>query len=134
MCLLNKCFENTVGKGEIALKEQFLLFPLFSTRLENFLPFSLNLKLLSANSFSLEESKICCSERVKRDKTASIFICWIRFIYFQRNGIIYEKVQEFSWISFPRPMKFPHYGFLYLFQCLYSPTILKNILCLFLQV
>ena len=31
-----------------------------STRLENFLPFSSNLKLQSANSFSLEESKICC--------------------------------------------------------------------------
>ena len=32
----------------------------FSTRLESFLPFSSNLKLSSANSFSLEESKICC--------------------------------------------------------------------------
>ena len=31
----------------------------FSTHLENFLPFSSNLKLSSANSFSLEESKIC---------------------------------------------------------------------------
>ena len=28
--------------------------------LENFLPFSSSLKLSSANSFSLEESKICC--------------------------------------------------------------------------
>ena len=26
-CLLNKSFENTVGKGEIACNEQFLLFP-----------------------------------------------------------------------------------------------------------
>ena len=32
---------------------------MFSTRLDNFLPFSSNLKLSSANSFSLEESKIC---------------------------------------------------------------------------
>ena len=31
----------------------------FSTRLNSFLPFSSNLKLSSANSFSLEESKIC---------------------------------------------------------------------------
>ena len=31
----------------------------FSTHLDNFLPFSSNLKLSSANSFSLEESKIC---------------------------------------------------------------------------
>ena len=51
-------FENTVGKGEIARNEQFLLFPVFSTRLVNFLPFLSNLKLSSANSFSLEESKI----------------------------------------------------------------------------
>ena len=56
----NKPFENTVGKGEIARNEQFLLYPVFSTCLDNFLPFSLNLKLSSANSFSLEESKICC--------------------------------------------------------------------------
>ena len=32
---------------------------MFSTHLDNFLPFPSNLKLLSANSFSLEESKIC---------------------------------------------------------------------------
>ena len=45
-----KPFENTVGKGEIAGNDNFL---------DNFLPFSSNLKLSSANSFSLEESKIC---------------------------------------------------------------------------
>ena len=44
-----------MGKGEIAP------FPtVFSTLLENFLPFTFNSKLSSANSFSLEESKICC--------------------------------------------------------------------------
>ena len=32
---------------------------MFSTRLDNFLPFPSNLKLSSANSLSLEESKIC---------------------------------------------------------------------------
>ena len=55
-----KSFENTVGKGEIARNEQFLLFP------QCFLPvwrtcshFHEILKLLSATSFSLEESKIC---------------------------------------------------------------------------
>ena len=52
-------FENTVGKEEIARNKEFLLFLVFSTRLDTFLPFSSNLKLLSANSFSLEESKIC---------------------------------------------------------------------------
>ena len=55
-----QAFENTVGKGEIALNEQFLLFPtVFSTRSDNFLSFSSNVKLSSANSFSLEEFKIC---------------------------------------------------------------------------
>ena len=52
-------FENTEGKGEIARNEQFLLFPLcFLSILENFLPYSSNLKLSSTKSFSLEESKI----------------------------------------------------------------------------
>ena len=56
----NKPFENTVGKGEIARNEQFLLFPLcFLSILRTFLPFSLNMKLSSANLFSSEESKIC---------------------------------------------------------------------------
>ena len=57
MCLQYKSFENTVGKGEIARNEQFLFFLLY---LDNFLPFSSNLELSSANSFSLEGSKICC--------------------------------------------------------------------------
>ena len=40
---------------------EFLFFPMvFSSHLENFLPFSSNLKLTSANSFNLEGSKICC--------------------------------------------------------------------------
>ena len=54
-------FENTVEKGEIARNDQFLLFPqCFLLVLDNFLPFWSNSKLSSANSFSLEESKICC--------------------------------------------------------------------------
>ena len=55
----NKPFENAVGKGETARNEQYLLVQVFSTRLDNFMPFSSNLELSSANSFSLEESKIC---------------------------------------------------------------------------
>ena len=47
-----KFFEKTVEKGEIACNEQFLLF--HQCLLENFLPYSSNLKLSSANSFSLE--------------------------------------------------------------------------------
>ena len=52
-------FENTVGKGEIARNEQFLLFTIvFSTLLAHFLPFSSNVKLSCAKSSSLKESKI----------------------------------------------------------------------------
>ena len=84
MCLLYKSFGKTVGKGEITCNEQFLLFPLcllpflrtfiklvispfstvFSTLLENFLPFSSNLELSSANSFTLEKSRIGCLGKV----------------------------------------------------------------------
>ena len=46
-------------KGEIARNERFLLFPVFSTHLDNFQAFSSNLELSSANSFSFKESKIC---------------------------------------------------------------------------
>ena len=50
-----KSFENTVGKGE------FSPFPTgFSTHFGSFLPLSSNLKLSSAYSFTLKESKICC--------------------------------------------------------------------------
>ena len=52
-----KSFKNTEGKEEIACNDQFLsFFTMFSTRLENFLPFSSHLKLqtlsLEANNFS----------------------------------------------------------------------------------
>ena len=50
---LSKRAENTVGKGAISP------FPtVFSTHLNNFLPLSSKLELSSANSFSLEGSKI----------------------------------------------------------------------------
>ena len=49
----------TLGKGEIARYEQFLLFPqCFLPFLENFLSSLSKLKLSSANSFILEQSKI----------------------------------------------------------------------------
>ena len=59
-CLQFQSFENTEGKGEIACDKQFLLFPVFSTLLDNFLPFSPNSKLSSANSFSSGMSYILC--------------------------------------------------------------------------
>ena len=44
----------------LCLQQAISSFPtVFSTSLENLLPFSSKLKLSSANSFSLEESKIC---------------------------------------------------------------------------
>ena len=61
MCVQYKSFENTLGKGEIAHNEQFLLFPqCFLTLFKNFLTVLTNLKLSCSNSLSLEESKICC--------------------------------------------------------------------------
>ena len=56
--------ENAVGKVEIAHDEQFLLFPQFSTLLENFQSFSLNSKLSSAKPLSLDVSEIDVWERV----------------------------------------------------------------------
>ena len=40
--------------------KDFFLTSIKSCHLDNFLPFSSHLKMSSANSFSLEESKICC--------------------------------------------------------------------------
>ena len=60
-----KPYENTVEQGEIARNEQIILFPsCFLPFYDNFHTFSSNLKLSSANSLSLEESKIRCLEKV----------------------------------------------------------------------
>ena len=53
MCLQHQSLK-TVGKGEFAHYEQFLLFPVFSTHLKNFVIF-----IKFANAFILGESKIC---------------------------------------------------------------------------
>ena len=57
-CLQYKSFENTVGKGELLVTSNLPFPKVFSVLLENFLPFSSNLKLSSANSSDLEESKL----------------------------------------------------------------------------
>ena len=67
-----KSFKNTVGKGEIAHNEEFLLFPQFSTHFENFLQFSSNLKLSFANSLSLVESKIYCLGKVSKKQSNNV--------------------------------------------------------------
>ena len=58
LCVCCTSLTKTLEKGEIARDEQFLPFPnsVFYP-LKNFLPCSSNSKLLSANSFRLEESK-----------------------------------------------------------------------------
>ena len=63
-----KSFDNTAGKSEIARYKQFLLCSCstaFSTLLKNFLPFSSNLKLSSANSLSWKNLKFVNWDRVK---------------------------------------------------------------------
>ena len=53
-------FLNSAGKGEIARKEQFLLFPQrFLPLWKKFPHFLSNLKLMSVNFITLEESRIC---------------------------------------------------------------------------
>ena len=71
MPLGNKSFENTEGKGETARNEQFLLFPVFSTHLDNFLPFSSNWKLSSANSSSLSTEPES-SMKIKKRSNAGV--------------------------------------------------------------
>ena len=55
-----QAFWKHCGKRRNCLLRAISPFPtVFSSCLDNFLPFSSNLKMSSANSFSLEESKIC---------------------------------------------------------------------------
>ena len=54
-----QAFKNTVGKGEIARNEQFVLYPECFLPVYRTLIFSSNLKLLSADCLSLDQSKIC---------------------------------------------------------------------------
>ena len=51
--------KNTVGKEEIARNEPFLLFPQCFLPICRILTILSNLKSLSSNTLSLEESKIC---------------------------------------------------------------------------
>ena len=55
-----QAFWKHCGKRRNCSERAISPFPtVFSTRVDNFLPFTSNMKLSSANSFSLEESKIC---------------------------------------------------------------------------
>ena len=56
----NLTYSDTMTPFDAPGKQAISPFPtVFSTHLDSFLPFLSNLKLLSTNSFSLEESKIC---------------------------------------------------------------------------
>ena len=64
-------FENNVRKGEIAHNEQFLLsHSVFYSFVElgAMVPFPSNLKLSSANTSGLEESKICSFGKFQVDE------------------------------------------------------------------
>ena len=55
-----QAFRKHCGKRRNCLSEAISPFlTVFSTHLDNFLTFSSNVKLLSANSLSLDQSKIC---------------------------------------------------------------------------
>ena len=79
MCLQFEAFENTVGKGEIARDEQFLLFPQFFEPVwRTFCDFHQTSELSSATLSFWNSRKLVIWERVKLglcDKTLS-------FIYF----------------------------------------------------
>ena len=63
-------------------------FPtVLSTLLENFLPFSSNLKLWSANSFSSEESKIC---HLGQGWERQLNLWWGNFSVWKFQGKIYH--------------------------------------------
>ena len=80
---------------------------MFTTRLKNFLPLSSNLKLSSANSFSLEESKICCLGKGQSHtaidsftKPYSLLMTWERFFFLQHcRKIVRCWLSAFSSIS-----------------------------------
>ena len=68
MCLLYKSFENTVGKGEIACNEQFLLFS------QGFYPFVelptilIKFEIVVCKLFAFESLKFVVWERVKKER------------------------------------------------------------------
>ena len=68
-----------------------LVFLLTLTPLDNFLPFLSNLKLSSANSFSLEESKIC--------RLVMGYCCFEQ--YFSYTEVVSEPTHAFLEFLYP---------------------------------
>ena len=82
--------------------------------MENFLPFSANSKLSSANSFNLEESKICRLEKVYSEKHRDLFFlifciffgeCRARltFTYMNFDLVLYSPMLYHSGLSITSP-------------------------------
>ena len=65
-------FGNTVGKGEIAHKKQFLLFPqCFHNLGDPSIIFIRSKIVASVNLFSMEQSKICLGKSFNPEKNCS---------------------------------------------------------------
>ena len=54
MCLLYKYFENTLGKGDIACKEQFVFFPVFPILFVKLSAIFVKLKIVLCKLFKFE--------------------------------------------------------------------------------
>ena len=68
-CLRYKSFENTVGKGEIARNEQFLLFPQCFLPIEERSAIFIKFEIVICRLFQFWKSpKFVVWERVKRNK------------------------------------------------------------------
>ena len=77
-------------------------FPaVFSTCLDNFLPFLSNLKLSSANSFSLDESKMCRLVMGWKNFRKALWLLWYDWNIVEASypGRLYERAQYFEWSS-----------------------------------
>ena len=91
MCLQYKSFENTVGKGEIARNEQFLLFPVFNTHLQNFLPFFIQFKIVVCNLFQFGGVKNLLFGK-------SLNLCWRPPVltHYKTTNFRSSKLKEFA--------------------------------------
>ena len=81
-----KTLENTVGKGENAGNQHFLLFPLFSTLSEREIIILATFNLLSVNAFNLVTSKNCLFGKGFK---LTMSCKWFCYDPFQNSLIIY---------------------------------------------
>ena len=103
-------FEDTLGKGKIDHNKQFLLFPVFSFRLEDFLPFSSNLKLLlncckiflekvNTPASTLTETSILytdCHNHTQTDGVIPVYPEKICFVGVQLCGLCFDEMELYD--------------------------------------